>query len=171
MLNKLCLSLSLSLRLSHKSNNPPVPIHYSGQTCAYFFSEWCIVRYGTGASWDLRVWSIAHESDDDIRWMKLNMNTCYLILSCFIVTVISATKKSTNMEVIPMRFHHYLLSLEVLIQHQRSFYRSQKCMDCQIYRCTEEVCIVPTHTNFKRRVATFPTNCSYMSFMAVLFIL
>ena len=36
----------------HKSHYAPVPystMHYSEQTCSHYFSEWCIVGYGTGA--------------------------------------------------------------------------------------------------------------------------
>ena len=42
--------------LVHKSHNAHVPYftrHHSEQKCAHFCSEWCIVRYGTGALWDL----------------------------------------------------------------------------------------------------------------------
>ena len=47
--------------LINKSQNVPVPypsILYSEQKCAYFCSEWSIVGYGAGASWDLWNWSI-----------------------------------------------------------------------------------------------------------------
>ena len=46
---------------SHKSHNAPVPyptMHHSEQKCAHFCSEWYIVAYGTGALWDLWIWSI-----------------------------------------------------------------------------------------------------------------
>ena len=33
-------------------------MHHSEQKCAHFCSEWCIVGYGTGASWDLWIRSI-----------------------------------------------------------------------------------------------------------------
>ena len=42
--------------LIHKSLNAPVQypmMQYSEQKYAHFCSEWCIVRYGTDASWDL----------------------------------------------------------------------------------------------------------------------
>ena len=40
-------------------HNVPVPyptVHHSEQKCAQFYSEWCIVGYGTGASWDFWDW-------------------------------------------------------------------------------------------------------------------
>ena len=45
----------------HKFRNAPVPyptILHSEQKCAHFCSEWSIVGYGTGAFWDLWIWSI-----------------------------------------------------------------------------------------------------------------
>ena len=45
---------------SHKSQNISFPYptkHHSEQKCAHFCSEWCIVRYGPGALWDLWIWS------------------------------------------------------------------------------------------------------------------
>ena len=42
-------------RIHHKPHNTAVPhptMHHSEQKCAYFFSTWCIVGYGTGALWD-----------------------------------------------------------------------------------------------------------------------
>ena len=33
-------------------------MRHSEQKCAHFYSEWCIVVYGTGALWDLWDWSI-----------------------------------------------------------------------------------------------------------------
>ena len=44
--------------LIQKSHNAPVPyptMHHSEQKYAHFCSEWCIVGYGTGAVWDLRL--------------------------------------------------------------------------------------------------------------------
>ena len=41
-----------------KSHHAPVPyptMHHSEQKCAHFCSECCIVGYGTGALWDLRI--------------------------------------------------------------------------------------------------------------------
>ena len=47
--------------LIHKSHNAPVlypTMHHSEQKFTHFCSEWCIVGYGTGASWDLWHWSV-----------------------------------------------------------------------------------------------------------------
>ena len=44
----------------HKSHNKHVPyatVHRSEHKGAHSYSEWCIVRYGTGALWDLWDWS------------------------------------------------------------------------------------------------------------------
>ena len=51
---------SVSVDQAHKSHNAPVPyptMCHSEQKCAHFCSEWCIVGYGTGALWDLWIWS------------------------------------------------------------------------------------------------------------------
>ena len=51
---------SVSVDQAHKPCNAPVPnptMHHSEQKCAHFCSEWCIVGYGTGALWDLWIWS------------------------------------------------------------------------------------------------------------------
>ena len=52
---------SVAIDQFHKSQNAPVPyptILHSEQKCAHFCSEWSIVRYGTGAFWDLWIRSI-----------------------------------------------------------------------------------------------------------------
>ena len=57
------LSVSSLIDQSHKSNSAPFPyhsMHHSEKKCAHFYSEWCIVRYGTGALWDLLIWSILY---------------------------------------------------------------------------------------------------------------
>ena len=52
-----CVAISCCLgliNLLHKSHSAPCPtMHQSEQKCAHFFSEWCIVRYGTGGLWYL----------------------------------------------------------------------------------------------------------------------
>ena len=40
-------------------------MHQPEQKCAHFCSEWCIMGYGTSASWVLWVWSI--------MWISLNI--------------------------------------------------------------------------------------------------
>ena len=43
--------------------NAPVlypTIHHSEKKCAHCCSEWCIVRYGTGALWDYWDWTIVY---------------------------------------------------------------------------------------------------------------
>ena len=37
---------------------------HTEQKCADFCSAWCILGYGIGVSWHLRIWSITHPSDD-----------------------------------------------------------------------------------------------------------
>ena len=47
---------------SHKSHHAPVSYpanHHSEQKCAHFCPEWCVMGYGTGALWDLWIWSIS----------------------------------------------------------------------------------------------------------------
>ena len=44
----------------HKSHNAPVPYlktNHSEPKCTHCYFEWCIIGYGTGASWDLSIWS------------------------------------------------------------------------------------------------------------------
>ena len=51
--------------LINKSHNAPVPyptMHHSGEKCAHFCSEWCIVGYETGKLWDLGDWPVLIKS-------------------------------------------------------------------------------------------------------------
>ena len=46
---------------NHKSHSALVPyptVHHSEQKYTHFCSEWCNGGYGTGALWDLWIWSI-----------------------------------------------------------------------------------------------------------------
>ena len=47
---------------SYNASVPYPTIHHSEQKYVHFCSEWCIVRYGTGALWDLWIWSIDNRS-------------------------------------------------------------------------------------------------------------
>ena len=65
-------SSSGSVEIS-KSHNAPVPcatMHHSEQKWADFCSEQCIMGYGTGALWDLSIWSIGHQ-------VVLNLKFCH----------------------------------------------------------------------------------------------
>ena len=58
----------------HKSQNAPVPyptMLHSEQKCAYFCSDWSIVRYGTGAFWDLWIRLIVHTVHGFVRFSQL----------------------------------------------------------------------------------------------------
>ena len=60
------LGWKVEMGIIHKSHYAPVPyrtMYHPQQKWAH--PEWCIVRYGTGALWDLWDWSIA---DDSIQW-------------------------------------------------------------------------------------------------------
>ena len=54
---------SWSIDQFHQSQNAPVPyprMLHSEQKCLYFCSDWSILGYGTGTSWDLWIRSIRH---------------------------------------------------------------------------------------------------------------
>ena len=62
----------------HKSHKAPVPypiLLYSEQKCAHFCSEWSILRYETGAFWNLWNWSIVLMSMNSTWRIPLNPPT------------------------------------------------------------------------------------------------
>ena len=56
-------------------------MHNSGQKCAYFCSEWCIVGYRTGALWDLWNWPIHKFCSLEFVFHQGNLSLCWYITS------------------------------------------------------------------------------------------
>ena len=76
--------------------------HYSDQKCAHVCSEWCVVGYGAGASWDLWNWSIGHWQQPGLSWTTVFVHGTKYIFQ-------SSVKIALHFNEMKQPLDHYLI--------------------------------------------------------------
>ena len=126
--------LPYKIDLSHNPHNPPVPyqtMHQFRTEMCTFHSEWCIVGYGNGVSWDLWIRSIIVK----IRICFLSSTLIGWSQTC--VKLVTSQIGDATFRLAPVysiSFHQHLFTM-LLVDEKTGVWLKQTCLGGEIIHC------------------------------------